>query len=124
VGYVVLAGGTNVDPDDLVACASERVPERAAAPRRVVVLEALPLTDIGKPFKPELRRDATQRTLVDALSKFDTAADELIRTRLVNEVVVVELAAGIGDDVHRMLDTYPITWTEVEGTFGSTANDS
>ena len=124
VAYVVLAAGTTVDPDDLVAWASERVPERAAAPRRVFILETLPLTDIGKPFKPELRRDATQRVLVDAIWKFDAATDDLVRARLVDGVVLVELAEGVGDDVHRMLDTYPIRWTQLESTFGPVANDS
>jgi fatty-acyl-CoA synthase len=124
VAYVALVGGSTVDPEDLVAWASERVPERAAAPRRVFVLAALPLTDIGKPFKPELRRDATQRTLVDAVSIYDTAADGLIRARLVDGSVVVEVADGIGEDVHRLLDTYPITWTRAMGAFGTTANGS
>jgi fatty-acyl-CoA synthase len=124
VAYVALAAGSTVEPEDLVAWASERVPERAAAPGQVFILEALPVTDVGKPFKPELRRDATQRTLANAVSKFAPAPDAFIRTRLVDGVVVVELAGGVGDDVHRLLDTYPITWTQLDITFERVANNS
>ena len=69
------------------------------------------------------RRHTTHCWLMPSRS-LTTAPDDLVRTRLVDGVVVVELADGVGDDVHRMLDTYPITWTQLERTFGPVANDS
>ncbi|MET9629566.1 AMP-binding protein [Lentzea sp. NPDC006480] len=63
VAYVTLAG--DVTPEELRAWAGERVPEKAAAPKEIVVLDALPLTAVGKPYKVELRADATRRALHD-----------------------------------------------------------
>jgi acyl-CoA synthetase (AMP-forming)/AMP-acid ligase II len=48
VAYVTLRPGTTgTGPDELIAFAAQHVPERAAAPKDVIVLSALPLTDIG-----------------------------------------------------------------------------
>src|SRR5262249_7010507 len=44
-------------------------PERAAAPKEIVILERMPLTDVGKPAKPLLRRDAAQRAFQSALAE-------------------------------------------------------
>ncbi|MEU0883384.1 AMP-binding protein [Lentzea sp. NPDC005914] len=63
VVYVTLAA--QATPEELRQWARERVPEKAAAPKEVVVLDALPLTVIGKPYKPELRADATRRVFPD-----------------------------------------------------------
>jgi fatty-acyl-CoA synthase len=70
VAYVVLAAGATVTEDDLLAWAGTRVPERAAVPKAVTVLDALPVTDIGKPYKLALRADATRRVIADALAPF------------------------------------------------------
>ncbi|WP_063066222.1 acyl-CoA synthetase [Nocardia violaceofusca] len=67
VVYVTVAPGTQTTESELLAWAAEHVPERAAAPKAVVVLDALPVTDVGKPYKLGLRADATQREICDAL---------------------------------------------------------
>jgi fatty-acyl-CoA synthase len=53
---------------ELCDWASERVPERAAAPKTVTVLDALPVTTVGKPYKLALRADAAERELTEALA--------------------------------------------------------
>ncbi|HEX8870833.1 MAG TPA: AMP-binding protein [Lentzea sp.] len=63
VAYVTLAGEATAE--ELREWAQARVPEKAAAPKEVVVLDALPLTAIGKPYKVELRADATRRVFQD-----------------------------------------------------------
>lgn len=105
IAYVTLRPGDPIDPAELVAWAAEHVPERAAAPRAVVVLPALPGTEVGKPYKPELRRDATQRALAAALGP-----DVAVTARLVDGVIVVEIPAGAPASVDSLLDRYPITW--------------
>jgi fatty-acyl-CoA synthase len=71
VAYVTLAPAATVTEDDLRDWASQRVPDRSAAPKTVTVLDALPLTAVGKPYKLGLRADATRRELRAAL---DTVA--------------------------------------------------
>ncbi|GAB0104134.1 hypothetical protein JMUB6875_31080 [Nocardia sp. JMUB6875] len=69
VAYVSLTAGADVTEDELVAWAAERVHERAAAPKTVTILDALPVTDVGKPYKLGLRADATRRELLDAFAE-------------------------------------------------------
>ncbi|THK35751.1 acyl-CoA synthetase [Ensifer sp. MPMI2T] len=52
--YVQLKPGTTASEADLLAHAVGRIPERAAHPRSVRILAALPITSVGKIFKPAL----------------------------------------------------------------------
>lgn len=58
VAYVALRPGATVDAAALAAFAQARIPERPAYPKAIFVLPALPVTAIGKLFKPELRARA------------------------------------------------------------------
>ncbi|MGW4213779.1 acyl-CoA synthetase [Lentzea sp. NPDC004789] len=75
VAYVTLAAGSAVTERELCEWASEHAPESAAAPKTVTVLDALPLTDLGKPYKPALRADATRRELTEALADLSGVLD-------------------------------------------------
>ncbi|WFU51320.1 acyl-CoA synthetase [Sinorhizobium terangae] len=52
--YVQLKPGTTASEADLLAHAIGRIPERAAHPKSVRILAALPITSVGKIFKPAL----------------------------------------------------------------------
>ncbi len=52
--YVQLKPETTASEADLLAHAVERIPERAAHPKSVRILTALPVTPVGKIFKPAL----------------------------------------------------------------------
>ena len=58
VAYVALKPGADASPQALLAFAAQHIAERPALPRWVRILDALPLTAVGKPFKPALRRAA------------------------------------------------------------------
>jgi fatty-acyl-CoA synthase len=92
VAYVTLAAGVTVSEDDLRAWAAARVPEPAAAPKRVEIVDAIPLTAVGKVFKPELRRRAVAAVARDALAGLASGAS----ARLAGGRVVVTV--GDGDD--------------------------
>jgi len=68
LAYVQLKAGANATAADLVEFVRERTPERAAVPVNVVVIDAMPLTGVGKVFKPQLRWDAAQRVFAAALA--------------------------------------------------------
>lgn len=68
IAYVTLKPGTSADAETLRAFALERVPERPAAPAEVIILEQMPVTAVGKIFKPSLRQDATRRAIQSALA--------------------------------------------------------
>lgn len=67
VGFVTVRHGATVTGDDLAAFAGERISERAAAPKTVTIIDAIPVTDVGKPYKVPLRATAAQHALTDAL---------------------------------------------------------
>jgi fatty-acyl-CoA synthase len=64
LAYVQLRPGRQADVDELLALCQREVPERAAVPIDVVVIDAMPVTAVGKIFKPALRLDAMQRAAV------------------------------------------------------------
>jgi fatty-acyl-CoA synthase len=68
LAYVQLKPGASVTPGELEAWVRERTPERAAVPVGIIPIEAMPLTGVGKVFKPQLRWDATQRVLRQTLA--------------------------------------------------------
>jgi fatty-acyl-CoA synthase len=64
IAYVQLRKGVSVTPDELLALCRKEVVERAAAPADVIVIDEIPVTAVGKVFKPALRRDAIQRVVL------------------------------------------------------------
>jgi len=65
VAFVVLRAAVGLDADALLREVAPQVYERPAVPKRVVVVDALPLTAIGKVFKPTLRLRAIEIRLTE-----------------------------------------------------------
>lgn len=68
VGYVQLNPGAQVQPGELEAFVRERTPERAAVPVQIIPVDPMPLTGVGKVFKPQLRWDAASRVFTGVLA--------------------------------------------------------
>jgi fatty-acyl-CoA synthase len=68
IAFVQLRPGAEVTPDELREFCRREIPERAAVPVQVVPIPMMPLTGVGKIFKPALRLDATQRAFAAALA--------------------------------------------------------
>jgi fatty-acyl-CoA synthase len=66
--FVMLKPGAQVEALELLQEVAPRVYERPAVPKRVVVLESLPLTSIGKVYKPALRLRAVELKLAELLA--------------------------------------------------------
>jgi fatty-acyl-CoA synthase len=67
VAYVQLKPGAQVLEQELIAFARARIGERAAIPKAIRIVPALPLTAVGKIFKPELKLRETEDALLEAL---------------------------------------------------------
>jgi fatty-acyl-CoA synthase len=67
VGYVQLRPGATVAAGELEAWVRERTPERAAVPVQIFPIDPMPLTGVGKVFKPKLRWDAATRVFTKIL---------------------------------------------------------
>jgi fatty-acyl-CoA synthase len=69
IAYVQLVPGSRATSSDLIEYLTGRVAERAALPKEVLLVDKLPLTDVGKPDKVALRQDIAERTFRSTLSE-------------------------------------------------------
>jgi fatty-acyl-CoA synthase len=80
VAYVQLKPGATVTETELAEFLRHEINERAAFPKGIRIVDAMPLTGVGKIFKPALRRretaDAVRSALVEA--RVDNATVSLI----------------------------------------------
>ncbi len=104
----------DVATDELIAWAAGRVSEPAAAPKAVFIVDALPVTAVGKPYKPELRLLAARWALRSQLESRgavlvgdDWCADDGGSIRL---AVPEPADAELRDSVAGLLDRYPFRW--------------
>lgn len=67
MAFVVLQPGADASADDLLAYAQEQIQERAAVPKRIVFLNEIPTTAVGKIFRPALRQQITQTVIEETL---------------------------------------------------------
>ena len=74
IAYVLLKPGATVSAATLMEFANARIAERPAYPKRIELVDAMPMTAIGKVYKPALRLRAiehavTQRLIAAGLSE-------------------------------------------------------
>ncbi|MBC7415411.1 MAG: acyl-CoA synthetase [Herminiimonas sp.] len=70
VAFATLIPGATVSEAELLAFTAERVDEAPARPKRVTIIPSMPMTNVGKIYKPELRlmaAHAAVAAMVDAL---------------------------------------------------------
>ena len=63
VAYVQLRPGQQASEQELLAYAQRHISERAAVPKAVMIVDALPLTAVGKLFKPTLNMREIEATV-------------------------------------------------------------
>lgn len=68
LAYVQFKPNAKVTPEQLLEFLRERTPERAAVPVELIPIDVMPLTGVGKVFKPSLRWDATERVFTRLLA--------------------------------------------------------
>jgi fatty-acyl-CoA synthase len=59
VAFATLKAGAQVSEAELLTFTAERVDEAPAKPKRITILDRMPVTNVGKIYKPELRTLAT-----------------------------------------------------------------
>lgn len=77
VAYVELNEGSAVSEQEIMQWAREHIGERAAIPKEIFIIEQIPLTAVGKIFKPGLRWDATSRVYKQELEALGDLADSV-----------------------------------------------
>lgn len=113
VVFATLVPGAQVSEAELLDFACARVDEAVARPRRLTLLETMPVTNVGKIYKPALRLQAacqTVQALVDgACTELGTAARPAVQAEGESAVrVLVEGGdAALADRLRQMLDPLP-----------------
>jgi fatty-acyl-CoA synthase len=79
MAYVVLRDGSTVSAPALHEFAAARVPERAAVPVRIEIIPQMPMTAVGKIFKPRLRQLAIERVYGEVLQASGIEAAVAVR---------------------------------------------
>lgn len=69
MAYVVKVAGSDVTQDSLIEHCKNAIPERAAVPKRIEFIDAMPLTAVGKIFKPSLRQKISEQVVRELLAK-------------------------------------------------------
>ncbi|MBU2548772.1 MAG: acyl-CoA synthetase [Proteobacteria bacterium] len=77
VAYVQLQENSPLTREAILDFLKKEVGERAAVPRDVIVIDQMPLTPIGKIFKPALVRDAIRRTCEIELAALGGLAESI-----------------------------------------------
>lgn len=100
IAYVTLKQGVTVSVEELKTYAAGMISERAAIPKDIIIMEQMPLTDVGKIVKTVLRRDAVKRVHEEAL--------QFLRDQAMVAVAVT------GNDASEILSTITITGVRPE----------
>ncbi len=126
VAFVQLQQGSKLTAEKILEHLQENIGERAAIPKEVFIMEELPLTPIGKIFKPALRQNAVQfvylneiKALGDVIESLsvDVTEDKLlgtmanVRIKKSTNVSVSELEKSIKEVLARYTIKYELTIT-------------
>jgi fatty-acyl-CoA synthase len=108
VAYVEVAEGADIDEEKIMQWAKENVGERAAVPKEVVITPEIPLTPVGKIFKPALRWDATKRAYEEELQALgnmvETFAVEVGEDKVHGTKATIRVKPAAGNDLAAIKD--------------------
>ena len=66
--YVQLNPGAKATPDELLSFLTDRISERPALPKEIIIIPAIPVTAIGKIFKPQLKWEQARKVFSNELA--------------------------------------------------------
>jgi fatty-acyl-CoA synthase len=125
VAFVTLRIGAAQTGEELRMWAGDHVAEPAAAPKAVTVVDSLPLTAVGKPYKVALRAAAARTAILEALC--DVPGIETVDVITEDGAMVVTVTIDETADPHvvdRVLGRYPLTYRIVPQSDPSAAADT
>ena len=115
VAYVQLKLGVAVSDQELMDFAASHVPERAAIPKLVKIMPSLPVTGVGKIFKPALQQREIEATVRSEAQNVGASIVDLAFERSPRLGQVVRVRAGKGGAALRAtLERYAFKF-EVQG---------
>lgn len=109
VAFVTLRVGATTTGRELKVWAAGQVAEAAAAPKSVVIVDAIPLTAIGKPFKLPLRAAAAREAISSALEDIEGVHNVRADTEDGSTVLTVTVEPGADrSEVEAVVNRYAV----------------
>jgi fatty-acyl-CoA synthase len=107
VAYVELKEGAQITEGEILEYLGKEVGERAAVPKQVFIIPQIPLTPVGKIFKPALRWESIRKVYEAALSPIKemvnkmkvTVAEDKVHGSLVT--ITITPASGVSEETIR-----------------------
>jgi fatty-acyl-CoA synthase len=104
MAYVQLQEAADLTPEQILDYLKKEIGERAAVPREVAIVEEMPLTPVGKIFKPALRWKAIKQVYqseLEAIKHLTASIDVAVTEDKIHGSMVaitINAASGISDD--------------------------
>ena len=95
-----------ITPDEIISFAKNNINERAACPKEIFILDALPVTAVAKIHKPSLREMAVKYVVEESLAEVIALADVNIETKYAKsgQMYVTVKADKPSDQIKAVLD--------------------
>lgn len=96
VAYIQLNPGASCSEQALLAFAAQHIAERAAVPKRIEVLKELPVTPVGKIFKPALQQREITRVVRQEAEEIGLTALDIEVVQDARRGLVAKISVGSG----------------------------
>jgi fatty-acyl-CoA synthase len=117
VAFVVLKSGATVSAAALLEFVKPHIAERPALPRRIDIVPHLPLTAVGKVYKPGLRLTAIERVITERLERGGLSAQVSVEGRDSASGLSVTFALAPGTEwdavdapVREIMSRFAVSW--------------
>lgn len=74
MAYVVKTPGSEISASELIEHCKAEISERAAVPKRIEFIDAMPLTAVGKIYRPTLRQSIAEKVIKELLLEQEISA--------------------------------------------------
>jgi fatty-acyl-CoA synthase len=112
VCYVSLRPGVAASVDELRQFAEAKIAERPAWPKHIYIVDKIPMTGVGKIYKPDLRVDAARRLVSEIVAKVLPSNDAVVavalggRRGMTVEVTLPQARMSVREQISKALEGY------------------
>ena len=113
--YVQLNEGESTTGEELISFCENKIAEMAALPKYIEIIEEMPLTAVGKIFKPDLRKKAIIRVFNEAFDKANIKGSVTSVIEHPKEGLKAQINTNdSSENVSKVLSAFTIGWELVK----------
>lgn len=112
VCYVQVAKDDHIQVSDIIEFAQKNIPERAAIPKEIHLVHELPLTAVGKVFKPALEMQEIEKTVHSVLQQhitpehYELNVYQNSKKGILADIRLLQVNSNTHDAIHLSLGQY------------------